>query len=42
MERILLHNCRALLMEAGCELALAERRELPQGDCWAVLRGLWN
>ena len=33
---------RALLMEAGCELALAERREQPQGACWAVLRGLWN
>lgn len=33
---------RALLMEAGCELALAERREQPQGACWAVMRGLWN
>ena len=33
---------RALLMEAGCELALAERREQPQGPCWAILRGLWN
>lgn len=33
---------RALLMERGCELALAERRDLPQGSCWAVLRGLWN
>lgn len=35
-------DSRALLMEAGCELALAERREQPQGPCWAVLRGLWN
>ena len=33
---------RALLMDQGAELALAERRDTPQGACWAVLRGLWN
>ena len=33
---------RALLMEQGCELALAEREDTPRGPCWAVLRGLWN
>lgn len=33
---------QALLMEQGVELALAQRRDTPQGACWAVLRGLWN
>ena len=33
---------RALLMEGGCELALAQRQDGPDGPCWTILRGLWN
>lgn len=33
---------RALLLERGAALALAQRTETAAGSCWAVLRGLWN
>ena len=33
---------RALLLEQGNALALAERMETAAGPRWAVLRGLWN
>lgn len=33
---------RALLMENGCELALAQRQDSPSGPCWTIVRGLWN
>lgn len=33
---------RALLVEQGNALALAQRMENAAGPCWAVLRGLWT
>ncbi len=33
---------RALLLEQGRALALAQRAATPAGPCWTVLRGLWN
>lgn len=33
---------RALLLERGGALALAQRVETAAGPCWAVLRGLWT